>query len=290
MDVLMVLNFIVNYLLLLISARLCAMDFSRFRLLLAALFGALCSLVIFLPPLGSAGSILFKSLTSGALVVIAGGYHGWRGFSKRLFMLLAASFVFAGFMLFITLMSGGKTGFFQNGVCYFHISGVKLVTCSVILYGILTVYQKLFKNSMVGEEEYQVLISSEGKTKEMAGVMDSQNHLIDLFSGTPVVIGSYAALYDILPSGICAAIDSSMIDAAEMKGVRFIPCRTVAGQDVLPAFRPERMILRHGEKEVMIEDVYIAVAQSLDTAGTQKLLLNPALNGRETQKNHKGGA
>ena len=50
-DVLIVLNFIVNYLLLAVSTRLSGGKASRLRLALAALIGAFFSLTIFLPPL-----------------------------------------------------------------------------------------------------------------------------------------------------------------------------------------------------------------------------------------------
>ncbi|MCI8623496.1 MAG: sigma-E processing peptidase SpoIIGA [Provencibacterium sp.] len=282
-DVLIVLNFIVNYLLLAVSARLCAGSCARWRLALAALIGAAASLCLFLPPGPGWVNAAFKLGLSALLAAVAGSYRGWRGYLKRLFMLLAASFVFAGFMLFITLLSGGRAGIFQNGVYYFPISGTKLLVGCMAAYAGMTLYQKLFKRSMAAQESYRVFLSAQGKTVELWGEMDSQNRLIDLFSGTPVAVGPRALLEPILPEAVRSALAGDYTASAEAGGVRMIPCTTVAGAGLLPAFRPERMLLENGPERIEVTDVYIAVAAGQDGAGIKKLILNPALTGRKTQ-------
>lgn len=288
-DVLIVTNFIVNYLLILVSGRLCGTRLSRWRIVLAALVGALSALAIFLPALPGWCNVALKLLLTLLIAAIAGGYSNGRGFIKRVAMLLAASFVFAGLMLFVTLLSGGKAGFYANGACYFHISAVELLAFSSAAYAVLLVYQKLFKRGMAGEQEYSVEVAAQGHVLRLTGVMDSQNNLLDFFSGTPVVVGPRVLLEDILPPGVRAAMDSSLADAASMRGVRLIPCGTVSGQDILPAFRPDRMTLRGGGTEIEVEDVYIAVSARMSGAAAHRLILNPALTGRKKQILSKGG-
>lgn len=280
-DVLIVLNFIVNYLLLLLSARLCGrgVKLSRLRITLAALIGAAGSLIIFLPQMGAAANILFKLAFSSLLAAVSGGYKDGRGYIKRLFMLIATSFVFAGFMLFITLLSGGRSGFYYNGVCYFNVSGVGLLICCALVYGIVTAYQRLISRGALAVKELPVTIVNDGKELCCTGVVDSQNNLCDAFSGTPVVIGSYRLLSPILPDGFWQAAQTGQGCA----GLRLIPCATVAGQDLLPAFRPEHMLLDLGEGPLMVQDVYIAVSKELDGVPGQQLLLNRALTGKRVQ-------
>lgn len=290
-DVLIVLNFIVNYLLLAVSARLSGGGASRLRLALAALMGAAFSLTIFLPPMPQAANAAVKLGLSAALAAVAGGYRDIRSYGKRLFMLLVSSFVLAGFLLFVTLLGGGKSGIFYNGICYFPISGIKLLMGAAAAYAGMSLWQRFFRRGMAVQKSYRVLLSAGGKTVELLGEMDTQNHLIDLFSGTPVAVGPRVLLEPVLPQGMRSILAGELDTLAGMSGIRMIPCRTVAGEELLPAFRPDRMILESGSEKIEVEDVYIAVAIRLDNAGTQKLLLNPALTGRKTQNLMiKGGA
>lgn len=284
-DVLITINFIVDYLLLLISGRLCGTHLNRLRIVIAALVGGISSLILFLPPLTPWINIALKLLTSAALAGIAGGYHSMRSYAVRLFWLLAVSFVFAGLMLFLILISDGRVGFYQNGVCYFRISALQMLSGSILAYIVLLFLQKLGKHGMVSGEEYRVQITVEGKTGERYGVMDSQNCLIDLFTGTPVVIASPRLLGDLLPPSVERALHTPM---EGVPGVRMIVCTTVTGQELLPAFRPQRMLLRTSGRCLLIEDVYIAVTAQ----HTDALILNPALTGRDIplQKLQEGSA
>lgn len=284
-DVLITINFIVDYLLLLISGKLCSTRLNRLRIAFAALVGGISSLILFLPPLPPWINIVLKLLISAVLVSIAGGYHSMRSYVLRLFWLLAVSFVFAGLMLFLILISGGRVGFYQNGVCYFRISALQLLAGSTAAYIVILVVQKLGKRGMVSGEEYRVQITVEGKTGERYGVMDSQNRLIDLFTGTPVVIASSELLGDLLPPSVERALHAPM---EGIPSVRMIVCTTVTGQEILPAFRPQRMLLCTSDRHILVEDVYIAVT----TQPTDALILNPALTGRDLplQKLQEGGA
>lgn len=279
-DVLITLNFVVDYLLLVLSARMCGGRVRRVRTLLAAAIGGVSSLIIFLPPQSGAENVLIKLALSLLLAAVAGGYETAAGYIKRAFTLLVASFLFAGFMLFITLLSGGETSFFYNGVCYFHISALSLLCCSVAAYAAITLYRRIFKKSMVGRESYTVLLRVGEKTERLPGVTDSQNNLVDVFTGTPVVVGSEALLSHIAPDAVkaaLAALAAGVGDECFLSGVRLIPCSTVAGEGMLAGFRPDEFILvsPDGARRA-VGDVYVAIAPNGDG---KELLLNPALTG-----------
>lgn len=277
-DVLVVLNFIVNYLILLISARLCGVRISRLRIVLAALAGGLSSLTIFLPESTLWINVTGKLLLSITLAGISGGYYDIRSFFVRLLWMFVVSFVMAGLMLCLILLSGGTAGFYQNGVCYFRISSFQLLSGVTATYVVLLAVQRIIKRGKMEKSEYRVLLTVQGKTGELHGVMDSQNRLIDLFTGTPVIIASAETLGELLPPQVERAMHCPQ---SIVPGVRMIACTTVAGQNILPAFRPEKMVLCSEARELLIEDVYIAVAAQLGRDGMRSLILNPALTGRE---------
>lgn len=282
-DVLVVLNFIVNYLLLAVSVRLGGGDCSRLRLALAALIGAGASLAIFLPPLPPAANVALKSGLSALLAAIAGGYRDGRGYLRQLFLLLFSSFILAGLLLCVTLFSTGSGGIYDNGAIYFPISSLQLLLGAAAAYLAMALYKRFGRRGMAAQEQYLVSLSVGGRTVELIGEMDSQNRLIDFFSGTPVVVGPRTLLEPILPQGMRRALQEDYSAGRWMAGIRMIPCQTVAGEELLPAFRPDRMVLESGQETIEVEDVYIAVASQLDKAGGKKLLLNPALVGRKSK-------
>ena len=96
-DVLLAVNFVVNYLLLLLAARLCRLYCPRPRLLLGALVGAAGALSIFIPGLGLIGSVLLKLGLAVAMSLAAFGRQ--RGLWRGVGALFLISFLFAGLML-----------------------------------------------------------------------------------------------------------------------------------------------------------------------------------------------
>ena len=53
--------------------------------------------------------------------------------------------------------------------------------------------------------------------------------------------------------------------------------QTISGVGVLPAFSPEKVIIKSAKKQIETEDVYIAVCQEKITSDGFKALLNPDL-------------
>ena len=72
-DSLALLNFIINYLLLLAAARVGGAPFRRLRLAGAALLGAGYAVLVWLPGLGFLSGLLWKALSCALMTIIASG-------------------------------------------------------------------------------------------------------------------------------------------------------------------------------------------------------------------------
>ena len=121
-DVLMAVNFLIDYLLLLFCGRLGGRAIFRRRLLLGALIGALVSLVIFLPPLPFWAMTGVKLLSAAAMVALAFRWQGVRGFCWDVFLFFTVSFLLAGICLGLWLGFGAGGLFCRIGVTYFQVS------------------------------------------------------------------------------------------------------------------------------------------------------------------------
>ena len=135
-DVLMAVNFLIDYLLLLFCGRLGGRAIFRRRLLLGALIGALVSLVIFLPPLPFWAMTGIKLLSAAAMVALAFRWQGVRGFCWDVFLFFTVSFLLAGICLGLWLGFGAGGLFCRNGITYFQVSLPVLLGLTA-LYGLL---------------------------------------------------------------------------------------------------------------------------------------------------------
>ena len=149
-DVLMAVNFLIDYLLLLFCGRLGGRAIFRRRLLLGALIGALVSLVIFLPPLPFWAMTGVKLLSAAAMVALAFRWQGVRGFCWDVFLFFTVSFLLAGICLGLWLGFGAGGLFCRNGVTYFQVSLPVLLGTVSGAYLLLTLYDRL-RRSPAGE-------------------------------------------------------------------------------------------------------------------------------------------
>ena len=262
-DVLFTLNLFVNYLLLLSGACLLREKAKRWRLLLGAALGAGYSLIIFAPELPNFLSILIKVIFCVTIVLAAYPVHGLRHFGKLTACFLAANFIFAGFMMGIWLLFRPKGMVYQNGAVYFDISVTVLIVTAIVCYGLTVLFSKLFRRHAPENRIYTLQVELNGCRLCTQALLDTGNRLSDCFSDTPVILLEYARVKTLLPPASL--------------GFRLIPYHTVGGTGLLPAFRPEKVIISDAHMQFEKKDVLIAVVNDRLAAGEYGALLNERL-------------
>ena len=260
-DVLFTLNLFVNYLLLLSGACLLREKAKRWRLLLGAALGAVYSLIIFLA---------------------AYPVHGLRHFGKLTACFLAANFIFAGFMMGIWLLFRPKGMVYQNGAVYFDISVTVLIVTAIVCYGLTVLFSKLFRRHAPENRIYTLQVELNGCRLCTQALLDTGNRLSDCFSDTPVILLEYARVKTLLPPELRSFFRErpSALHAppeAASLGFRLIPYHTVGGTGLLPAFRPEKVIISDAHMQFEKKDVLIAVVNDRLAAGEYGALLNERL-------------
>ncbi|MDD3429946.1 MAG: sigma-E processing peptidase SpoIIGA, partial [Oscillospiraceae bacterium] len=100
LDILLVLNFIIDYVLLCTTKAIADTSTKKWRILLASALASLCSLIILAPVLPLWVQFLYKSVTAGLILLVAFPYQGMRQYLKQLFWFLLLSVALAGAVLF----------------------------------------------------------------------------------------------------------------------------------------------------------------------------------------------
>lgn len=255
-DVLLALNFFINYFLLLSVGRIMRIPISRTRICLGASFGAICSLTLFLPRMNIVLEGMLKILISSVMILIAFRIRKRRSFGKLLFVTCAVTFGFGGAMLALWLTVAPKGMYYRNGTVYFSMSPTFVIFVTVICYSIITLAGKICRRLELNTGECSAVIRNEGSTCSLRLMYDTGNLLTEPFSGLPVIVACRKALAGVIPKGFPTDQENC--------NMRVIPYSALGGEGLLCAFRPLSVEVDSGRRKSLIE-CYVAVSDKLDS-------------------------
>lgn len=284
-DVLLAVNIFINYFLLLATAKFLGIPKKQWRLAAGAVLGAIYALQILLPSIPVLLNMLVKLVLSATIVLAAFPIKSWKMFGKSMGCFYAMNFSFAGFFLAVWYFMGPPGLVIKNSVVYVSISPILLIVTTVVCYIILRL---IFR--MTGKQENRstlctLNITYDSKTVSCTARIDTGNSLVEPFSHNPVAVVEYEVLKSVLPEEMQEALQSpanlGVGSISPAAGIRMVPFHSIAGEGVLPAFRPESCIVDCGKQKVRPNQIYIAVCNQKIGAGEFSALLNPELLAQE---------
>lgn len=218
-DVVLLLNFIID-LLLLFSVDILLRRFAKKRrIVVGALVGSLSTLLLFLVK-GQAFLIVYKLVTSIVLVIIAFGYKSFSYFKDNLFWLYVVSIILGGS---IYLINDDVT--FKNNALVFSTKGVIINFVILFGFGFFIVYKyiKLMKNYKLDYHNYMsVDIYFNNDVISDVGFLDTGNNLKDPVGGKPIIL-----------------VDKSMFDG-DVFGY-LVPFKGLNSSGLLKVFKPDKV-------------------------------------------------
>lgn len=256
-DILLTVNLAVDYLLLFAAARIAGVEFRRLYGLLGAAVGSLYSLIIFLD-LPSAALVLTRICASSAMVITAFGKRTFSEFLRLLLIFYICSFLFSGFMTLLNSVLHADSFFAGNGIVYFEFSAVGIVLSGGAAFLVAELLRRLFRR---GEPEgaCTVRVFYNRRSAVLKGFTDTGNDLSDPFTGAPVAVCRGASLSSVLPEEMLSAEEDYSLSTD--LGMRLIPCKTVSGGVLIPAFRPDRLTVEMNGTQYEAEDVLIGLSR-----------------------------
>ncbi|MDR0325473.1 MAG: sigma-E processing peptidase SpoIIGA [Oscillospiraceae bacterium] len=251
-DSLALLNFIINYLLLLATARIGGTGFRRWRLAAAALFGAGYAVAVWLPGMMFLSGLFWKALSCAVMALIAFGGFRFPRLMRLCLLFIAASFLLGGVVLALGLLAGSPS---SGGIPYMPVDFKTLFLTAGLSYAVLTLaFKHMGRHG--ARETAEVLAVWGNRQIRVKALLDSGHTLTDPISGAEVLILDASAAPALLPPPAAALLDPSLLrDPAgvmELMGplglgtrFRLIPFRAV-GVDCgfLLAFRPDQVTVR----------------------------------------------
>lgn len=262
-DLCFAINFLADYLVCLLSARLCAVPLSRLRYALAALFGALwavaaaCGLSFCLSPGG-------KLLGGAALCLCA--FWGRREFTRLCAAFFFLSAALGGAVWALSLRADGALALTPG-----------LLGCSFLLFWAF--FDLLLRGAAKKREReiVEVKLGFLGREAAFRALVDTGNSLSEPLSGAHVMVVSPEALRGVLgeyyplflldePTEILEA--AACLDALRGR-LLLVPYSAVGAKGFLVAFRPDSLAIA-GEEDG--EKLLVALSPSASGEGHEGVL------------------
>jgi stage II sporulation protein GA (sporulation sigma-E factor processing peptidase) len=235
-DSLFLLSLFTDYLLCLVTGRFCGLYLRRWRYLVAAIFGAVYSVCVFLPGLSFLALPVMELASAAVMGLIAFG--GEKRLLRCIGVFLAVSATFGGLVWALTLHAGEMP----------RLDLRLLFICFALCYLALSIFARAKLNHAEGNIVHVQLKMGERVAKFRA-LVDTGNCLTDPVSGAGVMVVSPAVLVTLFPHSRDVLECPDAVELMERAGrsdelagkLRLLPYTNISGAGLLPVFRPDEL-------------------------------------------------
>lgn len=290
-DAIWLLNFIVDGLLLLLTAYLLKRKWKWFRIFLGALLG---SSLVFFAIYGIFIQPIYKIILSIGIIITTFGFVQLKLFVKTLFFFYLSTFAVGGGII-------GLHYLLQSNISY--VNGISTTVSNgygdpiswgfVIIMIPIMIYlsKKQVDELVVRKIHYEDLVKVEiilgEKSLRITGLIDSGNSLCDPLTQTPVMILDVNSNQDFIPQWL---VDKSKLnnnftfskeeqDLPLFNRIRLVPYQVVGKTNqMIISIKPDYLKINHMNNEIIVRKVLIGLSHTnLSIENEFNSLLHPKL-------------
>lgn len=254
-DVLFLINFMMDYLLLLIVRRVLKCTATHGNICVGSIFGAAAVCMFLILPVRSTllRFLLFHLSVGAGMIWIGLKIRAPRQFLKAFAALCASAFLLGG--VFTWLQPYVRTGslFFGAAVGSYYL--------------VIGIWKFLLYLQKMNRYQCTVTMYTSGESCTVQALFDTGNSLCDPVTGKPVcILGRKQA--------------GQLLREKELQTLRYIPyCSVGTANGVLPVIRVEKMCIHTGQ-ECWVEKPLIGICEEDSfTNGEYQMILNPGILG-----------
>jgi len=280
-DILFIVNLYVNFILLLITAKFLHKAVYKIRLALASVLGAFYSFTVFLD-LPAWAAVLLQLCVISAVMLIFCKITSFFDFIKSVLCFYLFNIIFAGGMYALWTWLRPRNMFVKNSVVYFDISPMLLIISTLVIYVFLAAVNRITQGKRQDSHYADISFELFGQHITMKGYYDSGNTLQDVFTNTPVVVCSFAAIKPYLPRKLADLLEEYFraggfegeCDNEYMAKIRLIPCETIHRGGLLPSVKPANFTIIKNGKPHEIPHVLLGITNRSVANGNYEVLLH----------------
>ena len=270
-DVLFIINFIINMIILKITSVFSQIKPGVSRLVLASSIGAVYALFMFFPQIKLLYIFPVKLLVSLIMIKITVRDSKVLRLIKLTAMFYLVSFAFAGILLaliYFTDFAKGSAPVISNGIFYYDISLKNLLITSVIAYILIKIASAIIsRNKILGIKSIKIFLGSNECI--LNALSDTGNLLKEPLSDRPVIIAEKESIENLFPDGVpdCKNPGTSYTN------MRIIPYSSIGtSSGIMTGFVPDRITVDGN----CVCDVVIGISETPLSQGNEyNALFNP---------------
>lgn len=246
-DLVLILNFLIDLLLLMSVKIILRRRTTVFRLILSSFIGSLTILLLFL----NLNTLIFKLIISIIMLIVGFEFRDIRFFIKNFICFYLISIILGGFMYYLNLEFSYKNIgliFINKGLS---INFIFILLISPIIIFIYIKQNLNLKNNYNNYYKLKVYFEDD-KVKEYIGYLDTGNKLKDPYKNRPIIL-----------------INDFKNDYKKI----LVPCKTVNSFDLLECFKVKKIFINNK----YIKNVLIGISKNkIDIDGVD-CILNPLI-------------
>ncbi|EPR13062.1 sigma-E processing peptidase SpoIIGA [Ruminiclostridium papyrosolvens] len=293
LDVLILENLVINYLILYVTAKFSRYRTSTLRLFAGAIIGALyVGIIIIEPDIKVFYTTLAKILLSFFIIAVTFSPRKIMTFIKTLVIFYISTFIFAGAALAF-LFFNEQGGFVKNGIVYvFGQSKWSLMFFSLVTVGIIIkIFMEVIQSKFTRENLLiPVKIAFDNRKIGFPALVDTGNSLKDPLTNNPVMVVEFNALEELLPIEIknifknskeddLSCVTTTISTSKWFSRFRLIPFSSLGKENgMLIGFKPDFIEIGEEEEKRDVKNVIVGIYnRSLSRNEKYKALLGPEL-------------
>ena len=252
-DVLFLVNFMMDYILLLIVKKVLKCSATHGNIFIGAIVGSLftCLVVVIPIPYALVKFVLFHIFVNTCMIRVGLKIKTIPAFLKAIIMLYIGGFLLGGVMEYFRQ-------YVREGSLFFLLAIVSY-------YIVLGIFKFISYLQRWNQTHYKVDIYLDNQIYQVKGLIDTGNGLRDPISGHPISV-------------LECRRANELLEKSKGKNFRYVPYYTIGkAEGVLPVFRVDRMCI-HREVDCWIEKPLIGISEEkVSREGEYEMILNPNL-------------
>lgn len=271
LDIVLIENLCMNYIILFATGYLMKIKMKQLRLIVSSMLGGIYAVIAYLEILPIYSSFGMKVVLSILMVYIAFKPKGVKILSKQLIIFYLTSFVFGGCAFALLYFVRPQDILMRNGV-YVGTYPIKIALLGGIVGFIITyVAFRIVKTKLRRKDIlYNIEITLQGKRLKVKAMLDTGNLLKDPISKMPVIVVEKEQLYSLLPIQLLDHIeewiggDEKFLNQIEEKELiarfRIIPFSSVGKQNgLMLGFKADQVEIEKEEGTQIRKNVIIGI-------------------------------
>lgn len=289
-DILLLLNFFLDFFLLWATGRFLRRETRVWRLLSAAILGAVYGTAMLIPQLYILYTIPAAVVMSLVLLWVAFGYRNYRSFLKLIAVFYLVAFAMAG-----SALAGGY--FLERRGTALGVQ--QTLNAGALLFGlamaiILARRGVAVLRSKWNQTDFRTMVEVwvAGRSCRFPALIDTGNDLREPISGLPVMVADYQVLAPLLPERLrelyllygedsvelLKGMEKSSVGGGWSQRLRLVPFSSVGRKyGMLPGFRADRVLVTDNGQRYQVQAVICIGAKDFCGRQEYRAVLNPEL-------------